>query len=371
MSGGAPRPGFRPGTKHLIAGGRLPQAQPLSHTEARREQGVNWSEADEQFFQDQAQDGGGFRSCIYFVFFLTALGLFLLKFQRDTLVPDAEVEPKPAGAAEGSDLESYEAKAEEFYRNLPPEPVKVKEDDEEVGESEVEEGESSEGRKEKAKPDDYSREELEKRYHEELRTLSKCEGMDKSECNDKSKALTTSWNQVASHLDHNLFDTLKLDAKHANPVSIRKAYEEASQNPDMSSKQLMQLKEARDILLNPGTRTYYVLYGKRPPEQMKHISSTDGGWGLRVALGTYKFTFFDAWLEHFGHDPIAQLCVILVFLVPIFLSVYPRFYELLKLAERLEKQWRDEEPEDEGDDSHGGRRRGGAQHRRGAGPRRF
>jgi len=326
MRGSRPRPRDKP----LVPGQALPQPQAISYA-AKKHRDHNIAARGneiEELLENQSQAGGGFRCSFYFLIFLTVACLVFMKIDKDFLVPDVPEEKKKRAATE------FRTAADELYEELQLKGgrAKTNPDDPDLP---------------NAPPvDDVSAEELKQRYEEQRENLEKCVGGDKAECQKKSRSLTLKFNQVSSLVEHDYYDLLKVSAG-ASPSSIKRAYEEAKSNPNLDSKALTQLKEAHDMLMHPETRAYYNLYLMKPPERMRHVSARHGGWGMEWGLGTHKFRLFEAWLAYFKHNIFAQLFFVGLFLIPTFFSVYPRLHQILKLAERMEKNWTNDSDEDD------------------------
>lgn len=134
-------------------------------------------------------------------------------------------------------------------------------------------------------------------------------------CEAENKQVELAYNKLVSQVDRELFKVL-LDAndtksaRSTTPAQLRKKFEEKRQRILETEKDevdrsmaLEELKDAYDIIENPDARKYYLLYGAKPPEQMRHVSARHGGWGQEMALGTFKFRIIIMWLE-FLHNYI-------------------------------------------------------------------
>jgi hypothetical protein len=128
-------------------------------------------------------------------------------------------------------------------------------------------------------------------------------------CEAENKQVELAYNKLVSQVDRELFKVL-LDAndtvsvRSTTPAQLKKKYEEKRQRILETEKDeidrsmaLEELKDAYDIIENPDARKYYLLYGAKPPEAMRHVSARHGGWGQEMALGTFKFRIIIMWLE--------------------------------------------------------------------------
>ncbi|CAJ1022403.1 hypothetical protein Q4I32_002941 [Leishmania shawi] len=128
-------------------------------------------------------------------------------------------------------------------------------------------------------------------------------------CEAENKQVEFAYNKLTSQVDRELFGLL-LDAKDTKsvrsttPAQLKMKYEEkrkqileTEEDEEDRNMALEELKDAYEIIENPDARKYYLLYGAKPPEQMRHVSSRHGGWGQEMALGTYKYRIIIMWLE--------------------------------------------------------------------------
>ncbi|KPA82611.1 putative mitochondrial hypothetical protein [Leptomonas pyrrhocoris] len=128
-------------------------------------------------------------------------------------------------------------------------------------------------------------------------------------CEAENKQVELAYNKLVSQVDRELFKVL-LDAndtmsvRSTTPAQLKKKYEEKRQRILETEKDevdrnmaLEELKDAYDIIENADARKYYLLYGAKPPEQMRHVSARHGGWGQEMALGTFKFRIIIMWLD--------------------------------------------------------------------------
>ncbi|KAH9589429.1 hypothetical protein LSM04_009067 [Trypanosoma melophagium] len=170
-------------------------------------------------------------------------------------------------------------------------------------------------------------------------------------CEAKNQQVNLAYNRLASQVDRELYGVL-LDAKDTkskrslDAAELKKAYEAKKKQVEENEKDeedkemaLEELKDAYDILVNPEARNYYLLYGMKPPEHMRHISSRSGGWGQELTLGTYKYRIILAWLD-FSHDYIGLWGETAV-LIAALAFVLSRIPIALKQSQRLldELEW--------------------------------
>ncbi|ORC92522.1 uncharacterized protein TM35_000032750 [Trypanosoma theileri] len=178
-------------------------------------------------------------------------------------------------------------------------------------------------------------------------------------CEAKNQQVNLAYNRLASQVDRELYGVL-LDAKDTksqrslDASELKKAYEakkkqveENEKNEEDKEMALEELKDAYDILVNPDARNYYLLYGMKPPEHMRHISAKSGGWGQELTLGTYKYRIILAWLD-FLHDYIGLWGETIVLLAAL-AFVLSRIPIALKQSQHLldELEWEDAVEESE------------------------
>lgn len=179
-------------------------------------------------------------------------------------------------------------------------------------------------------------------------------------CEAENKQVELAYNKLTSQVDRELFGVL-LDAKDTKsarsttPAQLKKKYEEkrkqileAEEDEEDRNMALEELKDAYEIIENPEARKYYLLYGAKPPEQMRHVSARHGGWGQEMALGTFKYRIIIMWLE-FLHEYIGVWgetivlgCVVLFVLsrLPQALQDSQRLLDELDLQEEHEEEER-------------------------------
>lgn len=178
-------------------------------------------------------------------------------------------------------------------------------------------------------------------------------------CEAQNKQVELAYQKLTSQVDRELFGVL-LDAKNTKsvrsttPAQLKAKYEEKRQkifeteeDEEDRNMALEELKDAYEIIENPDARKYYLLYGAKPPEHMRHVSARHGGWGQEMALGTFKYRIIIMWLE-FLHQYIGVWgetavlgCVVLFML--------SRLPQALKDSQRLldELDLQDEHAEEE------------------------
>ncbi|KAG5506983.1 hypothetical protein JKF63_05729 [Porcisia hertigi] len=128
-------------------------------------------------------------------------------------------------------------------------------------------------------------------------------------CESQNKQIELAYSKLTSQVDRELFGVL-LDAKDTKsvrsttPSQLKTKYEEkrrqileTEDNEEDRNMALEELKDAYEIIENPDARKYYLLYGAKPPEEMRHVSARHGGWGQELALGTFKHRIIMMWLE--------------------------------------------------------------------------
>ncbi|KAG5481138.1 hypothetical protein CUR178_06370 [Leishmania enriettii] len=177
-------------------------------------------------------------------------------------------------------------------------------------------------------------------------------------CEAENKQVEFAYNKLTSQVDRELFGVL-LDARDTKsvrsttPAQLKRKYEEkrrqileTEENEEDRKMALEELKDAYDIIENPDARTYYLLYGAKPPEQMRHVSARHGGWGQEMALGTFKHRIIIMWLD-FLHQYIGVWgetavlgCVLLFALLrlPQAMKDSERFLQELDLDEHTEEE---------------------------------
>lgn len=128
-------------------------------------------------------------------------------------------------------------------------------------------------------------------------------------CEAKNQQVEMAYNKLASQVDRELFAVL-LDAEDtkagraSTPREMKNKYEEKKNlilatevDEDDRAMALEELRDAYEIIQSPEARKYYLLYGAKPPEQMRYVDPRHGGWGQEMALGTFKYRIIVAWLD--------------------------------------------------------------------------
>jgi hypothetical protein len=133
--------------------------------------------------------------------------------------------------------------------------------------------------------------------------------------------------------------TLPADELKAKYEAKKQEVEDAEkEGTDERAMALEELKDAYDILVNPQARTFYHLYGMKPPAYMKKTSNRDGGWGQDLMLRTFKNRLIMTWLDYFnsGWADFGVLAGIGVigFIIP---AVF-QFPKILEMAQAIEDE---------------------------------
>lgn len=164
-------------------------------------------------------------------------------------------------------------------------------------------------------------------------------------CEAENKQVELAYSKLTSQVDRELFKVLldvndTMSARSTSPAQLKKKYEEKRQRILETEEDevdrnmaLEELRDAYEIIENPDARKYYLLYGAKPPEQMRHVSARHGGWGQEMALGTFKFRIIIMWLE-FLHRHIGVWGETLV-LGSVVLFVLSRLPQALADSQRL------------------------------------
>lgn len=173
-------------------------------------------------------------------------------------------------------------------------------------------------------------------------------------CEQSNQQVQIAYNRLASVVDRELFGVL-LDAKDTksvratSPAELKKKYEEkkakimeTETDEEDREMALEELKDAYDIIVDDSARKYYLLYGAKPPEHMRHVSARHGGWGQEMALGTYKYRIIIMWLD-FLHDKIGVWGETIV-LLSVVVFILSRLPAALKQSERLlnDLEWQEQ-----------------------------
>lgn len=103
---------------------------------------------------------------------------------------------------------------------------------------------------------------------------------------------------------------------------IEKKYAE---KPELKEMHLAHLHDAVETLRNKDARTYYLMYGKLPPQYVMYVKSTHGGWGQELALKTFRNRLIMSILQHFNADWLDFTVIGLVlgvgYLIPMIFTV--------------------------------------------------
>ncbi|CCW60843.1 unnamed protein product [Phytomonas sp. EM1] len=173
-------------------------------------------------------------------------------------------------------------------------------------------------------------------------------------CQAKDKQVQIAYNKLSSQVDRELFGVL-LDAndtksaRTVSPETLKRKYEEKREliektetNEEDRNMALEELKDAYDIIKDPDARKYYLIYGAKPPEHMRHVSARHGGWGQEMALGTFKYRIIIMWLD-FLHQYIGSWGETIV-LLGLLMLVLARIPATLKQTQHLldDMEWEEQ-----------------------------
>jgi len=252
------------------------------------------------------------------MFFMIVIVLFLLiwlKWDKESMVADIE-SPKLSG--DGAE-EANEELTEKYYEML-----NVDKDSKDRR-TKVEEAY-------KAKM-----EELERLKKEQEADVNAATALDKTELEGQLVMLKDAYNALSTHVVNDYHKVLEI-GKRAGYHDIKKAYLKAKKEAEegKSSYDLAEIKEAFDIMSHPDARTYYNLYGAKPPAIMKHQQKqTHGGWGVEIGMGTFKYAIVKAWLDHFNSGWVEVGFFLCIFLV-LAIKVWNNRHEFMEKIEQLE-----------------------------------
>lgn len=171
-------------------------------------------------------------------------------------------------------------------------------------------------------------------------------------CKEQQNSFENAYGKLATHVDRELFGVLLDDEKTENVRSIsasklkekydekKKIIESVESDEEVREMALEEIREAYEILRNPETRKYYLLYGEKPPESMWHVSARHGGWGQEIALGTFKYKMIWMWLDYFHSyfGLLGETIVLLLFLLTILLKAPQALQQSLQIVEQLESE---------------------------------
>lgn len=225
-----------------------------------------------------------------------------------------------------------------------------------VSEAEAEAKARAEADKERRRENYRVRQEMKRAYEQHLEGYGQLVSCGRN-CEAKHQQVELAYNALASKVDRELYGVL-LDATNSrekrsvSSKELREAYERKKAEIELTEEEgtedramaLEELKDAYEILENPEARTYYHLYGAKPPAMMKKVSARHGGWGAELMLGTYKYRIINAWLDYLGSS-WAELAILLV-LVGLVASRIPAS---IKQATALIEAMEDEDAMDRAD----------------------
>lgn len=174
-------------------------------------------------------------------------------------------------------------------------------------------------------------------------------------CESEHKQMQLAYETLNSKVDRELFGVLldenvvQTGRRLADANELKSAYEKKKEEILTSEKegseeaemQLAEIKDAYEILVNPEARSYYQLYGAKPPEYMKKTNAKHGGWGQDLLLRTHKNRLVLAWLEYLdaAWADYSVLCVIgfFGFMLPALVQL-PRIIEMAQEIEARQVQ---------------------------------
>ena len=88
---------------------------------------------------------------------------------------------------------------------------------------------------------------------------------------------------------------------------------------------LAELRDATEILQNSEAKRYYLMYNQKPPEQLKHVKATHGGWGQELALKTFRNRLIMSWLQHLNSGwadySVIAIVIGIGYLVPMIFTI--------------------------------------------------
>lgn len=170
-------------------------------------------------------------------------------------------------------------------------------------------------------------------------------------CQEKQNSVQHAYDKLESQVDRELFGVL-LDGEATKsvgstpPAQLEKKYEEKKKAIESSESDeefremaLEELRDAYEILRNPDSRKYYLLYGEKPPESIWHVNARHGGWGQEVALGTFKHRLIWMWLDYFHNSfgLLGETIVLLLLVIAVLFRLPSVFKQALALTEELER----------------------------------
>eukprot|EP00758_Cryptobia_borreli_P018310 Tbor_TRINITY_DN669_c0_g1::TRINITY_DN669_c0_g1_i1::g.1627::m.1627 len=167
-------------------------------------------------------------------------------------------------------------------------------------------------------------------------------------CTSEHQQITTAYESVNSVLPREVFKTVlgtkdTKSGRYISPSQLKEKYTqnikeiEKIENEEVREMALTEMKEAYEILRSPDARRYYQLYGRKPPEHMKHTKATHGGWGQELYLGSYKYRIIFAILDYF-HNSWGET-IVLSLLLGLLLARFPSILaQTMKMKDVLEAQ---------------------------------
>ncbi len=137
------------------------------------------------------------------------------------------------------------------------------------------------------------------------------------ECQDSGKQMQAAYDAITSKVERPLTEALfgeeqskKININRLSDKQLKEQYEakkeeimkSTEEGSDEREMYLMELKDATEILQNADAKKYYLMYNQKPPEQLKHMKATHGGWGQELALKTFRNRLIMSWLQHFNNS---------------------------------------------------------------------
>ena len=173
-----------------------------------------------------------------------------------------------------------------------------------------------------------------------------------AKCEAKHKDMEVAYLTLNSKVDRELYSVFDIDVTKGGKVrrkdselkkkmkEKKKEIEENTEDGSLERRmELAELQDAYDILVDPKARRYYQMFGVKPPESMKYVDATHGGWGQDLLLRTHKNRLVLAWLDQLGSawGDYTVLFIIgaLGFVIPAMVQL-PRIIEMAKEIEAEE-----------------------------------
>lgn len=269
------------------------------------------TEAEVDGIEKSSDDGGaGFRkllTTILITFLIVMIGIKLfdeLTWEEPGVAgAEATIDAQTAGV-DGAEAESQ---VNRWYEILG-----MKGSDARLKEKPANRKESKEEIAERMRRNWEVRKELEKHLHEkrdEQNALVYCG----QECQDSGKQVQAAYDALAARVERPLTEALfgeedsrKVNINRLTDKQLREQYEKKKKEIEESTKEneedkkmyLAELRDATEILQNSEAKRYYLMYNQKPPEQLKHVKATHGGWGQEFALKTFRNRLIMGWLQH-------------------------------------------------------------------------